>query len=167
MKLIIACATDDGQTYIDRHFGDARYYAIYQLEGHTWSFLRKIPNTSKKEEKHADPEKAKSVTAILKDEHVQVVMAKEFGPNIARIKRHFVHPAGWLSKWRPLKQDSQRYANILSQLPLNLRKERPETFSCSSRNPLFCFPVNAEYARSSSIMGFRGNTDEKYLPGFD
>ena len=90
MKLIIACATDDGQTYIDRHFGDARYYAIYQLEGHTWSFLRKIPNTSKKEEKHADPEKAKSVTAILKDEHVQVVMAKEFGPNIARIKRHFV-----------------------------------------------------------------------------
>lgn len=90
MKLIIACATDNGQTYIDRHFGDARYYVIYQLEGQTWTFLRKIPNTSKKEESHADPEKARSVTALLKDEHVQVVMAKKFGPNIGRIKQHFV-----------------------------------------------------------------------------
>jgi predicted Fe-Mo cluster-binding NifX family protein len=90
MKLIVACATDDGQRFIDRHFGDARHYAIYQLDGQSRRFLRTIPNTSKKEESHADPEKAKSVIALLKDEQVQIVVAKEFGPNIGRIKQYFV-----------------------------------------------------------------------------
>ena len=30
-KLKVAFATDDGKTFMDRHFGDAEYYYIYEM----------------------------------------------------------------------------------------------------------------------------------------
>lgn len=125
MKLIIACATDDGRTYISRHFGDADYYALYQLEGNTCTFLRKIPNTSIKEEKHADPEKAKSVTVILKEEQVQVVISKEFGPNISRIKQHFV-PV--IVKVETLEAGFEKVREHIESIAAELEKGKARSF---------------------------------------
>jgi len=31
MKLRVAFATDDGKTFIGKHFGDARFYDIFEL----------------------------------------------------------------------------------------------------------------------------------------
>ena len=90
MKFIIACATDDSITFVDRHFGDANHYNIYELspEGHV--FIGVVHNTTEGEEMHADPKKAKGISQMLKSKNVHVVMAKVFGPNIKRIRKIFV-----------------------------------------------------------------------------
>lgn len=41
MSLTIACATDDGVNFINRHFGDADYYYIYNLTPEGATFIKK------------------------------------------------------------------------------------------------------------------------------
>ncbi len=92
MKLRFAFATDDGKTYMDRHFGDADYYDIYEISSNENKFIKRISNTTEDDDEHihADPVKAKSVVDMLKIENIQVVASKIFGPNIKRIKKKFV-----------------------------------------------------------------------------
>ena len=91
MKLKVAFATDDGKTFMGRHFGDARFYDIYELDEDQASFIKRIENTVDEEEDvHADPKKAKGISTLLLDEKVAVVVSKIFGPNIKRIKKKFV-----------------------------------------------------------------------------
>jgi predicted Fe-Mo cluster-binding NifX family protein len=88
----IAFASDDGKSFIDRHFGDSEYYYIYEMKASGIEFIKKIDNTTEEddEEIHADPVKAKGVTEMLKKEDIKVVIAKVFGPNIKRIRKKFV-----------------------------------------------------------------------------
>jgi predicted Fe-Mo cluster-binding NifX family protein len=92
MNLLFAFATDDGTKYVDRHFGDADYYDIYEISSNENKFIKRINNTTEEdnEEIHADPKKASSIVDLLKIEKVQVVISKVFGPNIKRIKKKFV-----------------------------------------------------------------------------
>jgi len=91
MKLRVAFATDDGETFMGRHFGDALFYDIYELDENQASFVKRIENTVDEEEDvHADPKKAKGISTLLLDENVTVVVSKIFGPNIKRIKKKFV-----------------------------------------------------------------------------
>ena len=91
MKLRVAFATDDGKTFIGKHFGDARFYDIYEINGNNAKFIKRISNTVDEEENvHADPKKAKGISTLLLDEKVTVVVSKIFGPNIKRIKKNFV-----------------------------------------------------------------------------
>ena len=87
-----AFATDNGRSFIDRHFGDSNYYYIYEISSSEVTFLKKILNTTEKEEEeiHADPKKAKDVARMLKKENVEVVVSKIFGPNIKKIRKKFV-----------------------------------------------------------------------------
>ncbi len=90
-KIRVAFATDDGKTFMGRHFGDARFYDIYELYENQASFLKRIENTVDEEEDvHADPKKAKGISTLLLEEKVNVVVSKIFGPNIKRIKKKFV-----------------------------------------------------------------------------
>jgi len=90
-KIKIAFATDDGKTFIGKHFGDARFYDIYEINGNNAKFIKRISNTVDEEENvHADPKKAKGISTLLLDEKVTVVVSKIFGPNIKRIKKNFV-----------------------------------------------------------------------------
>ncbi len=82
----VACATDDGINFVSRHFGDAKYYYIFELIDDDYVFVEKITNTSDEEKQHADPLKAKNILALLKEQNVEVGVAKMFGPNIVRIK---------------------------------------------------------------------------------
>ncbi|MFO7886843.1 MAG: NifB/NifX family molybdenum-iron cluster-binding protein [Eubacteriales bacterium] len=82
----IACATDDGINFISRHFGDANYYYIFELIDGDFVYVDKITNNSEEEKQHADPVKAKSIVKLLKEQNVDVGLAKVFGPNILRIK---------------------------------------------------------------------------------
>ena len=90
MSLKVALATDEGERFVNRHFGDADYYYIYEVDEDKAEFILKIVNNSVEEEKHADPKKAKSIVKILKEEDVQVGVNLQFGPNIKRVKKHFV-----------------------------------------------------------------------------
>lgn len=89
-KILVAFATDDGKEFIDRHFGDADFYDIYEIDENTADFVKRIDNTVNEEEMHADPQKAKGISQLLEKENVKVVVARVFGPNIKRIKKKFV-----------------------------------------------------------------------------
>lgn len=90
-KIRVAFATDNGKTFMGRHFGDADFYDIYEIDGNKANFIKRIDNTvDEEEEVHADPQKAKGISKLLLDENVNVVVSKIFGPNIKRIKKKFV-----------------------------------------------------------------------------
>ncbi len=89
-KIKVAFATDDGSNFINRHFGDARFYDIYEIEGNQANYLKRVDNTTEEEEIHADPKKAKGIANLLLEENVSVVISKIFGPNIKRIRKKFV-----------------------------------------------------------------------------
>jgi len=90
-NMMVAVATDNGEKFIDRHFGDAKYYDIYKLTNTNTLFIKRIENVIEEQEAvHANPEKAKGVAGLLKKENVTVVISKIFGPNIKRIRKNFV-----------------------------------------------------------------------------
>lgn len=89
-KLKVAFATDNGKTFMGRHFGDADYYHIYEIDENNSELINIIKNTTEEEDIHADPKKAGSIAKLLKQENVQIVVSKIFGPNIKRIKKKFV-----------------------------------------------------------------------------
>ena len=88
--MIIACATDDSHNFIDRHFGDADYYLIYELTDGKFVMIDRIMNTTEEEKQHADPIKAKGIIDLLLEKNVQVGLTKVYGPNINKVKKHIV-----------------------------------------------------------------------------
>ena len=89
-KFIVAFATDDGIHFIDRHFGDAKFFDIYEVSRNQVKKIARVENTSGEEEHHADPKKASNISSLLLSEKVNVAVSKIFGKNIKRIKRKFV-----------------------------------------------------------------------------
>jgi len=90
-KIKVAFATDDGKTFISRHFGDAKYYDIYVVDGDNAVFLKRIVNTVDEEQDiHADPQKARGISELIAKENISVVVSKVYGPNLKRIKKKFV-----------------------------------------------------------------------------
>lgn len=88
----VAFASDDGESFVDRHFGDAYYFYIYSFSDNGIEFLKRIENTTDEDskEKHGDPKKAKGILGLLKSQDVKVFVSKIFGPNIKRMKKNFV-----------------------------------------------------------------------------
>ena len=91
-KILVAIATDNGKNFIDKHFGDAKFYNIYEIDPNKSIFIKKIENSTAEEDEevHADPKKAKGISNLLLSENVKFVVSKIFGPNIKRIKKKFV-----------------------------------------------------------------------------
>ena len=89
-KIITAFATDDGNSFVDRHFGDALQYEIYEIGADTYKHIATINNVTEEEEMHADPNKAKGVAGLFKKDKVRILVSKKFGGNINRMKKKFV-----------------------------------------------------------------------------
>ncbi len=92
-KLISAFATDDGFTFINRHFGDANFYDIYEISEKEVNFLIRIENRTEDdldEMEHGNIVKAQSISSMLKEEGVMMVISQVFGPNLKRIKKQFL-----------------------------------------------------------------------------
>jgi len=89
-KLRVAAATDDGENFVDRHFGDAEFFDLYDVSPAGVEFILRVENRTEEEEGHADPKKAKDIVGILKKQGVQVGLTRVFGPNIKRIKSKIV-----------------------------------------------------------------------------
>ncbi len=90
MKVVFA--TDDGLTFMDRHFGDAEFYEVYEVSRDDFEHVKRINNSTEEDDEnlHGDPVKAKGVTTLFKGEDVKVLVTKVFGPNIKRMKKKFV-----------------------------------------------------------------------------
>lgn len=90
-RIIAALATDDGQTFVDRHFGDAQRYLIYEITPSAAKHLTTLDNSVEGEEEgHSDHKKARNIGELLNKERVQVLISKKFGANINRMKKNYV-----------------------------------------------------------------------------
>lgn len=77
---------------MERHFGDARYFDIYEIDENSVKFIKRIDNSTDKddgEDVHGDPVKAGGIMGLLVKEKVHVAVSKHFGPNITRILKKF------------------------------------------------------------------------------
>lgn len=90
-KIRFAFASDDGDRLIDRHFGDAKRYELYDIDEGGSVFAGTVVNTVEEEDPnaHADPAKAGGIVALLRKEGVEGAATRVFGPNLARIKKKF------------------------------------------------------------------------------
>ncbi len=90
MTLKVAFATDDKKNLVNKHFGDAEFYLIYEISKDEINFVEKRQNTSTEEDErfHGDPKKANKMGTIMKG--VQVLCNKQFGKNITRMSKNFV-----------------------------------------------------------------------------
>jgi len=84
--MIVACATDDGINLIKDHFGDAKYFYIYNVDSNDYKLIETLENHIKSD-KHADPKKAKKIMDLLGSNGAQIFMNRAFGPNIKIIKQ--------------------------------------------------------------------------------
>jgi len=91
-SIIAAFATDNGKTFMARHFGDAKKFLIYRISASEAELVNEIKNSSEEDDEtvHADPRKAGSIAKLLKSQDVNVCVSKIFGPNIKRIRKKFV-----------------------------------------------------------------------------
>jgi len=87
---IIACATDDRKNLVDRHFGDAERYELYRYSGDDFIHEATVENTVSEEKGHGDSVKAKNIGALLRDYGVKVLVSRQFGANLAKVRRGFV-----------------------------------------------------------------------------
>ncbi len=89
--LIVAIATDDGNHLPEHHFGEAAFYSIYRFNALDYEFLKRIRNPgSEHEETHGDARKAANIGKLLKPEGVQLLVSRQFGKNIERMRREFL-----------------------------------------------------------------------------
>ncbi|MGE4454719.1 MAG: NifB/NifX family molybdenum-iron cluster-binding protein [Sphaerochaeta sp.] len=91
-QIRVAIATDDEKTCITRHFGDAHYYCIYDIDERGSHFIVTLENTVDVEEQesdHGDPRKASGIGLLLKEHQVNTAVSKVFGPNIKRLLKRY------------------------------------------------------------------------------
>lgn len=85
----IACATDDNSYLIKDHFGDAKYYDIYDVSEQGISFVKSVENNIESNV-HPDPSKGVKITNLLKNENVDILVNRTFGTNIKIVKKHLI-----------------------------------------------------------------------------
>ncbi len=84
--LKVAFGMEDDKTLMDAHYGDSKFFAIYEVCESGFRLIEKRPNKALEveEETHGDPRKLEAVMNQLKD--VDVLAAFRMGPNFLRIK---------------------------------------------------------------------------------
>lgn len=84
--LVIAAGSNDKISFNTSHFGESRYFMIYEIHENGYVVFREMrinKAADMEEEMHGDPKKFKAV--ILQLEDVDVLLAYAMGPNFRRI----------------------------------------------------------------------------------
>ncbi len=95
-SILVACATDDEQTFVPDHFGEARYFVLYRLTREGWEKVEVLPNRAREGEHHhghghgrhhghGEGRKARAILEHFRDKKVDVFVSRRFGPNIVVI----------------------------------------------------------------------------------
>lgn len=87
---ICAFPTNDGTHFANEHFGEADFFDLYSIGKDEIRFIKRVENRSPEERGHGDPNKAKKIGQIMKQENVQVMLSLKFGGNIFRMVSQFV-----------------------------------------------------------------------------
>ena len=88
-----ALAVNNEKNFSDQHFGEAENYLIYTLENGKLLFREKLINPHRQmHEKynHGVAEKGKAITDLLRKKEVNILVSKQFGPNLSVVNQHFV-----------------------------------------------------------------------------
>ena len=86
MELLIGFSTNDGESMIKDHAGQAKYFDVYRFSDGTAEFLERRDNSKYKGDetmKHGDPKKARATLEALKG--LDVLVARMYGPNLPRL----------------------------------------------------------------------------------
>lgn len=120
---MMACATDDGKEFTTVHFGDAKFYLVYELdlENKEITFLKQIDNTSQEEKTHGDPKKARSISEIMGD--IRVLVGFAMGTNVTRMRKNFV-PV--ISRKKRIEDALEGILNMIDPIRSNLEKPKGE-----------------------------------------
>jgi len=83
--LKVAFGMEDDETLVDAHYGDSKFFAIYEVCEDDARLIEKRPNRALEieEEMHGDPRKLEIIMKQLND--VDVLAAFRMGPNFLRI----------------------------------------------------------------------------------
>jgi predicted Fe-Mo cluster-binding NifX family protein len=142
-SLIIACATDDQETFIPDHFGEAKYFMLYRLMPEGWEHVKILENNAREGEAHGhhhhgqghghghghghgEGAKAQAILEHFREEQVDVFVSRRFGPNIVRINKYvlpvIVREAVTLEEG--LEACRRRYQELAERLslPVEVRK---------------------------------------------
>ena len=108
--LKVAFGMEDDEKLIDAHYGDSKFFAIYEIcEDGSVKLLEKRHNKARdfkeEDESHGDPRKFKAVVSQLLD--VDVLAAFRMGPNFLRI-RDRTNKVAFFTRTRDLKLALQR-----------------------------------------------------------
>jgi predicted Fe-Mo cluster-binding NifX family protein len=89
--LHVAFATDDGESFNDDHFGNARHFLVYRFSDDGEELLETRENSEFRRDesrKPGDPAKARAMSKLL--DGIDVLVSRKFGPNITRLLNKFV-----------------------------------------------------------------------------
>jgi len=93
MKLRFAFAVNNENRFAKIHFGDADRYLIYTLEDGKMSLSSEDVNNIKVIDEDLEPgsvSKGNAIIKFLKDRDVNVLVSKQFCPNINLLNEHFI-----------------------------------------------------------------------------
>ncbi|MCF8380283.1 MAG: hypothetical protein K9H49_11935 [Bacteroidales bacterium] len=93
MNIRFAFAVNSDNKFTNEHFGDADKFIFYETAGDKIYFVQTEPNLLKnhiEENSHGDPQKGKRIIKYLINRKIDVIVAKQFGKNIAMVKDHFL-----------------------------------------------------------------------------
>ncbi len=91
-KIVIACATNDGENFIKDHFGSADKYLIYEFNEEKQDFILKatVENQHFEEKMDGDPRKAQFVASLIKPFGVNTLMNMAIGLNVTRMRKKYL-----------------------------------------------------------------------------
>ncbi len=93
MKLKFAFAVDNKGNFKDDHFGEADKYIIYEENEGDLVRISEELNTKKdmdESHQHGLKKKGNSISRLLKEKGVNVLVTKQFGKNLDIVSMHFI-----------------------------------------------------------------------------
>jgi len=93
MNLRFAFAVDMNGNFMNQHFGDADKYLIYDENDGNLVLVSEEINSHKEEDeshKHGLKKKGNALSSMFVNMGVNVLVAKQFGRNIAIVSKHFI-----------------------------------------------------------------------------
>jgi len=93
MKLTFAFALNSDGLFENEHFGKADKFALYREKNKNLTFLENIINSTRDIDEnsvHGSLTKGNAVISLLKEKNVNVLISKQFGPNINLVNNHFI-----------------------------------------------------------------------------
>jgi predicted Fe-Mo cluster-binding NifX family protein len=89
----IACAVNSNRSFEEKHFSNADKFLIYEWSGNEFFFIKEEINVFKNMDGDEDSDLNRnciSLTTLLKEVDVKVLVSKQFGKNIQMVNHLFI-----------------------------------------------------------------------------